>query len=240
MPDGIEDPATAMLAVLVLVALYQVYKAQSMATDIALAAAVSLECAKQLEASKNAAVTSFTQRGRKEGMSQGGVPRYMNKLNPAREAQWDLLGAPSNNQMANAYKGSGGLNLDNKDAMITYLEDLKGNQSMVTTPQGATCGVAAYTNCPQGLAARCKNNKEWTDQATAEALALAATGAFNVPSMDEYQLYDVARFASDGINPSCSNAREIADSQGVPRSQMAEFRQRRQAADKGDLLRLIE
>jgi hypothetical protein len=242
---------------LALVTLYQMYRAQCLVTtSSALANGLASS-----PATAAAAVAGFTNRagrnprvvhpavrrrpligGRRERMAQSGVPTYMNSMVPIRESEWDLLGAQNKNTMNTAYSGSSGLNRSDRNGMVRYLEALKGNSQQVQVG-GKNCSVSNYNNCPPNLAYQCENNKFWSDNAVSEALALSATGALNVPSMEESQLYDILRFSQDGIAPGCMNASAAAGpaTAGFRQQNMSGGGMRRGGgnAEAGDLQKLI-
>lgn len=234
------DPKDLMLwgsVALALVTLYQMYRAQCLVTSAGTATAAA-GAAVQAAAGASGAAAPFTQGRRRERMSQGDVPTYLDSMVSTREQQWDLLGAGQNQNMAAAYKGSGGLARSDRDSMVSYLEALKGNQTQVQTPSGKTCPVANFNNCPQNLAYQCENNKFWSDNAVSEALALSATGALNIPSMEETQLYDILRFSTDGVAPGCEGAAAGAGRAGFTQNRRGS-RIPRRGGGKDDLLKLI-
>jgi hypothetical protein len=224
--------------VFAIVTLYQMYRAQC-----------AVKAASAAVAPLTTGVTPFrnTRRpvmgGKRERLSQGNVPTYLDQLNPTRESQWDLLGATNKNSMAAAYSGSAGLNRADRNGMVSYLESLKGNQRSVDVGGGKSCTVSSYNNCPANLAYQCENNKFWNDNAVSEALALSATGALSVPTMEESQLYNILRFSADGVEPGCSGAASFSGQNFRNSRNQASFRQQGRrpirGGEKGDLLKLI-
>ena len=69
------------------------------------------------------------------------------------------------------------------------------------------CAVSPSNNCPSHLAYTCPNNTDWSDAAKGELLALAATGAYAVPSIEnERKMSSLMNFSYDTVNEACANA----------------------------------
>jgi hypothetical protein len=187
----------------------------------------------------NTTAKKFTQQIQEQLSQNTGAA---NSMTPARESQWDLLGANNSTNSANAYRGSGGMNMSDQTSMTRYLESLSGGRTPVKVGN-TTCSVSNSNNCPSNLAYRCNNNLTWSDAAVGEALALSATGALNLPSMEEPQLYDILRFSEDSVTPACANAGMMNVSAPAPApAAAAKFYQYggdSYSGGTGDLLKLI-
>ena len=81
-----------------------------------------------------------------------------------------------------------------------------GNTVFNKGKQGGYCAVSSSNNCPAGLDFQCANRR-WSKDAVGEALALSAVGSYYVPSpVEDANMQKIISLANDPVTPGCKTA----------------------------------